>query len=56
MKSVMLIEMCSNETCGKVHVGKHVFAMFLIQNCLKQGDALLPLRFNFDLEYATGKA
>jgi hypothetical protein len=25
---------------------------FPIQNCLKQGDALLPLLFNFALEYA----
>jgi len=26
--------------------------MFLIKNCLKQGDALSPLLFNFALEYA----
>jgi hypothetical protein len=26
--------------------------MFTIKNCLKQGDALLPLLFNFALEYA----
>jgi hypothetical protein len=26
--------------------------MFLIKNVLKKGDALLPLRFNFALEYA----
>jgi hypothetical protein len=28
---------------------------FLIQNCLKQGDALSPLLFNFALEYAIMK-
>jgi hypothetical protein len=30
--------------------------MFLIQNGIKQGDALLPLLSNFALEYATGRA
>jgi hypothetical protein len=29
---------------------------FLIQNCLKQGDALSPPLFNFALEYAIRKA
>jgi hypothetical protein len=29
--------------------------MFPIQNGLKQGDALLPLHFNFALEYAIKK-
>jgi hypothetical protein len=28
---------------------------FPIQNCLKQEDALSPLLFNFDLEYAVRK-
>jgi hypothetical protein len=28
---------------------------FPIKNCLKQGDALLPLLFNFALEYAIRK-
>jgi hypothetical protein len=28
---------------------------FLIQNCLKQGDALSPLLFNFALEYTVRK-
>jgi hypothetical protein len=29
---------------------------FPIQNCLNQGDALLPLLFNFALEYTIKKA
>jgi hypothetical protein len=44
--------MCLNETYSKVHMGKHLSAKFPIQNGLKQGDALLPLLFNFPLEYA----
>jgi hypothetical protein len=47
--------MCLNETYGKVHIGKHLSDSFPIQNCLKQGDALSPLFFNFALEYAIRK-
>jgi hypothetical protein len=42
--------MCLNETYNNVHVGKHLFDSFPIQNGLKQGDALSPLLFNFALE------
>jgi hypothetical protein len=52
MKLVRLIKMCLNETFRKVHIGKHLSDCFLIQNGLKQGDALSPLLFNFALEYA----
>jgi hypothetical protein len=52
MKLVRLIKFCLNETYGKVRIGKHFFDSFPIQNCLKQGDALSPLLFNFALEYA----
>jgi hypothetical protein len=38
MKLDRLIKMCSNDN-------------FAIQNGLKQGNALLPLLFNFALEY-----
>jgi len=42
--------------CGNygdsVRVGKNLSDMFPIRNGLKQGDALLPLLFNFALEYA----
>jgi hypothetical protein len=51
MKMVRLIKMCLNETYNRVWVGKHLFDMFLIRNGLKQRDALLPLLFNFALEY-----
>jgi hypothetical protein len=44
-----------NETYSKVHIGKHLSNNFLIQNGLKQGDALSPLLFNFALEYAIRK-
>jgi hypothetical protein len=47
--------MCLNETYSKVRIGKHLSDSFLIQNGLKQGDALSPLLFNFSLESAIRK-
>jgi len=47
MKLVRLIKMCLIETYSRVHVGKHLSDMFPMKNGLKQGDALLPLLFNF---------
>jgi hypothetical protein len=44
--------MCLNETYSKVRISKHLSDSFLIQNGLKQGDALSSLLFNFALEYA----
>ena len=44
--------MCLSETYSRVRVGKNLSEMFPIRNGLKQGDALLPLLFNFALEYA----
>jgi hypothetical protein len=41
-----------------VHVSFHmsvILLYFTIQNCLKQGDTLSPLLFNFALEYAIRK-
>jgi hypothetical protein len=55
MKLVRTIKMCLNETYSKVRIGKHLSDNFLIQNGLKQGDALVPLLFNFSLEYAIRK-
>jgi hypothetical protein len=54
-KLVRLIKMCLNETYSKVCVGKHLSDKFPIWNGLKQRDALLPLLFNFALQYATRK-
>jgi hypothetical protein len=43
--------MCLNETYSRVWVGKNLSDLFLINNGLKQGDALLALLFNFASEY-----
>src|SRR5215469_7821503 len=51
-KLVRLIKMCLTETYSTVHVGKNLSDMLPIRNGLKKGDALSPLLFNFDLEYA----
>jgi hypothetical protein len=55
MKLVRLIEMCLNEICSEVRIGKYLSDTFPIHNGLKQGDALSPLLFNFDLDYAIWK-
>jgi hypothetical protein len=47
--------MCLNETYSKVHVGELLSDKFPNQNDLKQGDAILPLIFNFALQYANRK-
>jgi hypothetical protein len=47
-----LIQMCLNEIYSTVRRGKYQSDKFPIQNGLKHGDALLPLLFNFALEYA----
>ena len=51
-KLVSLIKMSLTETYSRVWVGKNVSDKFPIRNCLKQGDALSPMLFNFSLEYA----
>ena len=40
------------KTHSRVWVGKNLSDMFPIKNGLKQVDALLPLHYNFALEYA----
>jgi hypothetical protein len=55
MKLVTPIKMSLNETCSKIHIGKHLSDNFPIQSGLKQGDALTTLLFNIALEYAIRK-
>jgi hypothetical protein len=55
MELMRVNKMCLNETYSKVRIGKHLSDSFLIQNGLKQTDALSPLLFNFPLEYAIRK-
>jgi hypothetical protein len=52
VKLVRLVKICLNETYSTVRVGKHLSDTFTVKNGLKQGDALLPLLFNFALECA----
>ena len=49
-KLVSLIKMCMNETYSTVQIGKHLSDMLPVRKGLKQGDALPPLLFNFDLQ------
>jgi len=51
VKLVRLIKMCLIETYSRVQVGKNLSDTFPIREGLKPGDALLPLLFNFALEY-----
>jgi hypothetical protein len=48
---VGLIKICLDQTYSRVHIGKNLSDKFTIENGLKQ-DVLLPLLFNFALEYA----
>ena len=54
-KLVRLIKMCLTETCSRVRAGKNLSDIFPIRNGLKQGDALSPLLFKFDLEYTISR-
>jgi hypothetical protein len=54
MKLVTLIKMCLNETYSEVSIGKKCDT-YPIQDCLKQGDVLSLLLYNFALEHAIGK-
>jgi hypothetical protein len=50
--TIFSLNICLNEMYSKVHIGKKQSDTFPIQNGLKLQDALLPLLFNFALEYA----
>jgi sorting nexin-29 len=52
---VRLIKLTLNGTYKKVRVGKFLSDTFSIQNGPKQGEALSPLLFSFDLEHAIRK-
>jgi hypothetical protein len=54
-KLVYPINMCLNETCSRVRIGKKLSDKFPVQNGLKQEEALSPLLFNFAFEYAIRK-
>jgi hypothetical protein len=41
--------MCLNETYNGVRIGKNLYDVFLVQNNLKEEDALLRLLLNFAL-------
>jgi hypothetical protein len=55
MKLDRIIKIYLNDTYNKIQIGTHLSDMIHILNGLKQGDALTPLLFNFDLEYAIRK-
>jgi hypothetical protein len=44
--------MCLTEMYSRVRVDKNLSEMFSVRSGLEQGDALLPLFFNFALECA----
>jgi len=46
-KLIRLIKMSLTETYSRFRVGENVSNGFPLRNCLKQGDALSPLLFNF---------
>jgi hypothetical protein len=55
IKLVTLIKMYLNETYSKVHIGKNLSNNFRSQNGINQGDASLPVLFNFALVYSVRK-
>jgi hypothetical protein len=44
--------MCLNKKYIKIRIGRDLLDAFPIQKGLKQGDALVPLIFNYVSEYA----
>ena len=52
MKLLRLIKVCLTEMRSRLRVVNDLSDRFPIKNGLKQGDTLLPLLFNFALEYA----
>jgi len=52
MNLIRLIKICLNGTYSRVGVDKHLFGLFSIKNCLKQGNILSTLLSRFVLDYA----
>jgi hypothetical protein len=46
-KAVWLIIMCLNLTYSGFQIGRHLSGTLSNHNCVKEGDALSPLLFNF---------
>jgi len=55
MYLVRIIKTCLNGIYSKVCIGKNLSDALLIQNGLKQGNALTPLLLNFTSEYTIRK-
>jgi hypothetical protein len=54
VKLVRLINMYLYVVDGEIHIGKNLSDAFPVQNGVKQGDALLPLLFNFRICHQEG--
>ena len=52
VKLVRVIKMCLNESYSNIWISKYLSDTFPVKNSLKHGSALLPLIFNFSVEYA----
>jgi hypothetical protein len=55
LKPVRLIKVYLNETYIKSCIDKNLADAYNIRNCLKQGDGILLLSFNFALEHVIRK-
>jgi hypothetical protein len=51
LKVVKLLNMCINKIHSKGCIGKYLSGAYQIHDGLQQGNSLLPLLFNFRLEY-----
>jgi hypothetical protein len=56
MKLGTPIRILLNETYSKVHTGKRLSDRVPVQNCLKEGVALLPLLLNFAFNMSLGRS
>jgi hypothetical protein len=54
-KLVRINVICLSESCSEVHIGEPLCDAFLVQNSLKQGDALSSLLLKFAIELVISK-